>query len=280
MYWYNGFTSLNATVSVSVSKCQGIYLNLCSYHYYCRLATEGLYYRVLKEVIGQTTLIFSDCRNDHFTQFFSLQPKKCFVLILSDKMVPYQAFNRYQFFMKSVCEIFLSSTPEKNQISDIYGSLGEGNYVEVVGYKDCFTSKHRMWNKILEYKPVVEFTQVKLTKRFQQHSLGKIDTVMVKFYSRHMKNQMNILLSGVQKEAQKVQYALATYQPGLAISDIMLAVGLQYSIQYGLDWILGIDTNVKVDYLHRSLLCTLSFHRTSGFIFTSISTPFLVFVGK
>ena len=152
--------------------------------------------------------------------------------------------------------------------------------MEVVGYKDCLTSKHRMWNKILEYKPVVKFTQVKLTKRFQQHSLGKIDTVMVKFYSRHMKNQVNILLSGVQKEAQKVQYALATYQHGLAISDSMLAFGLQYSIQYGLDWILSIDTNVKLDYLHRSLLCTLSFHRTSGFIFTSISTPFLVFAGK
>ena len=40
--------------------------------------------------------------------------------------------------------------------------------MEVVGYKDCLTSKHRMWNKILEYKPVVKFTQVKLTKRFQQ----------------------------------------------------------------------------------------------------------------
>ena len=77
-----------------------------------------------------------------------------------------------------------------------------------------------------------------------------------------------------------MQYALATYQHGLAISDSMLAFGLQYSIQYGLDWILSIDTNVKLDYLHRSLLCTLSFHRTSGFIFTSISTPFLVFAGK
>ena len=113
VYWYNGFTSLNATVSVSVSKCQGIYLNLCSYHHYCRDAYEGLFGRFLTEVIGQTKLIFYDCHNEHFKQKFSLKPNKCFVLILSDKMVPYQALNRYQFFMKSVCEINLYSTPGK-----------------------------------------------------------------------------------------------------------------------------------------------------------------------
>ena len=280
VYWYNGFTSLNGTISVSVSKCQGIYLNLCSYHHYCRGANEGLFGRFLKEVIGQTKLIFYDCYNEHFKQTFGLQTSECFVLILSDIMVPNQTFNRYQFFMKSVCEINLFSTPGRNQISDIYGSLAEGNYMEVVGYKDCFTSKHRMWNKILKYKPVVEFTQVKLIKRFQLNSLGEINTVTVKFYSRYMKNQVNILLSGVQKEAQQVQYALATHQPGLAISDIMLAVGMQYNIQYGLDWILNIDTNVKLDLLDRSLLCTFNFHRTSGFIFTSISAPFMVYVGK
>ena len=38
VYWYNGFTSLNATLSVDVSKCQGIYMNLCSYHHYCRVS--------------------------------------------------------------------------------------------------------------------------------------------------------------------------------------------------------------------------------------------------
>ena len=149
-----------------------------------------------------------------------------------------------------------------------------------MAYKDDLTSKHQMWNKILEYKPVVEFTQVKLTKRFQQHSLGECNTVLVKFYSRHMKNQVNILLNGVQKEAQQIQYGLTKYQPGLAISDIMLTVGLQYNVQYGLDWILSIDTNVKLDFLDRSLLCTFNFHRTSYLIFTSFSRPFMVYVGK
>ena len=280
VYWYNGFTSLNATVSVNVSKCQGIYMNLCSYHHYCRGLNEGLDGRFLKSVIGQKKLKFNDCHNQHFKQTFKLQPKECFVLILSDKMFPYQAFNRYKLFMKSVCEIYLYSTPGKNKISDIYGSLGEGNYVEIVGYKDYFISKHNMWKKILKYRTAVKFTQVKFIKRFQQHSLGKVHTVVVKFYSRHMKNQLNILLSEVPKGAKKIQYALTTHKPGLAISDIMFAVGLQYDIQYGLDWIISIDSTLKLDFLQRRALCTFNFHRTSAFIFSSISTPFLALVGK
>ena len=158
--------------------------------------------------------------------------------------------------------MILYSTSGKNQISDIDGSLAEGNYVEVVGYKECFTSKHKMWNKILEYRPVVEFTQVKLIKTFKQHSLGKVNTLLVKFYTRHIKSQVNILLSGVQKKVQKVQYALTTHILGSAISDAMLAVGLQYDNQYGLDWILSIDAKqnwISCTEMHSALLIFIEY---------------------
>ena len=285
VYWYNGFTSLNARVSVKVSKCQGIYLNLCSYHHYCRFASQELYDSFMKAVIGHTKLSFSDCYNEYFTQTFELPPGECVVLILSDKMVPYQALDKYQFFLQSVCEMFLYSTSGKNQNSDVSGSLGEGSYVEVVGSQDLINSKHKIWNNILKYRHVMEFTQVKFIKEFLQHSLDKVNALLVKFYSRHMKNQVNILLSSVQKKPRKVQYELATYQPGLAISDIILmVVGLQYkfqyNIQYGFDWMLSIDTNLKLDSLQGKSLCTFNFHRTSTFNFYHITPSFSAFVGK
>ena len=203
LYWYEGHTSINATVSVNITKCQGIYLNICAYYNFCHLDDDEFSFINFMYTQPQHTKIhFSDCYTYLYKQFFKIPPGECAVLILTDKVFPFIE-NMYQYFVVDSCEILLASTSSENKFNYINGFLTKGNYLEVVEHKDCISSKHPMCGKILKARSVSEFKVVKFTNRFRHHFSNEIDYLLAKVHSGPTRNQINIKLTGLRIKKTK-----------------------------------------------------------------------------
>ena len=263
LYWYSGYTSINATVSVYVTKCQGVYLNICTYHHYCRIDYEEslfLNFMYTHTVGHHTRISFHDCYTNLFKQYFSLPAGECVVLILTDKVSPFKE-NMYQFLVADTCEILLASYPfKKHKFAHINGFLAKGNYLEVVQHKDCTSSKHPICGKILKARSVSQFQHVKFTNRFTQQFSNEIDCVLVKVHSEPTRNQINIKLTGGQKKETKMQYTLTAHQLGIAISNLLLSVALQQTSQ-GFTWLISIEKNIQLGHQFETAVCTFKIKR-------------------
>ena len=289
LYSYEGFTSITAAISISASICQGIYLNICRYHQYC---TNKDYFttmtRFIEEVIGGTKLHLRDCRTHkkelrfEFKIFQNSSVKKsreCVILILSDKLYPFEYIN-------SVCKITLSTEGDDEidrKIPYIDGFLGEGNYIEIVGHKSCFSSKQSMCNQMFNDRIISEYHHMKFVKRFKQHLSNEIDTVRMKINFRQYRNQVNIMLIGLSKKRIDIQYALIAYKPNVTTSDVLLGVTLQLGYAMGLDLMLSADRNLQTDPKHGHILCNITIQRVVTLylaFFTTYTNLFYIDTGK
>ena len=200
-------------------------------------------------------------------------PGNCAILVLFDKFNPFQRLERNELLI--TCEIKLSSKWGENKISYIDGVLGDGNYLEVVGHKDCFSSNHLMCNTIFKDRNVSEFHQIKLTKKFKQYLSDEIDVVLVKINSRQTKNLVNIMLVGLNGTMEKKQYGLTAHQPDWKMSDFLFGVALSTTWSLGLDWILGIDRNITIGPEHKNTFCFFTLERNAAVIFNNYTNSFL-----
>ena len=140
LYWYMGYTSINATVLVNVTKCKAVFLNICKYYHYCINEPFHKLSDYMYNVTHHTKLRFMDCDNYQNRQTFCLPPRECVVLVFFDKFDLFQRLSSYE--LLKICKFTLSSTWGKNKIHYIDAFLGDGNYLEGVGHMDCFSSKH------------------------------------------------------------------------------------------------------------------------------------------
>ena len=85
LYWYKGYTFINATISVNISKCPAVYLNICKYHKYCADETLANFNDYIYSTIHHTRLQFGNCGNYQNILHFRLPPQECVVFILFDK---------------------------------------------------------------------------------------------------------------------------------------------------------------------------------------------------
>ena len=278
MYWYKGYTFINATVHVNVTKCQAVYLNICKYHHYCKEETVANFDEYMYNVTYQTRLRFGDCFNHQNRLDFHLSPRECVVLVLFDKSDLLQTLNSYE--LLNSCELTLSSIWGENKIHYIDGFLEDGNYLEGVGHKDCFSSKHPICNTMLFDKSVHEFHHLKFINKFKQHLSDEIDIALVKINNRQAKNLVNIMLIGLNGKKEKNQYRLTAHQPGLEISYLMFRVALSTTWSLGLDWILSIDKNMTIGPQHKYGVCSFTVQRGLGVIFHHLRKSFLVLTGK
>ena len=272
LYSYEGFISITATISVSASKCQGVYLNICKYHQHCTVYNfnKTIYYKdynednkikhFINEVTCGTKLHFYECRTVNQKQRFKLPERECVILILSDKLDHFEYLNR-------VCQITLSTKRDScererhetvKRIPYIDGFLGEGNYIEIVGHKSCFSSKQSMCNQMFNDRIISEYHHMKFVKRFKQHLSNEIDTVHMKINSRQYRNQVNIMLIGLSKKSIDIQYALIAYKPDVTTSDVLLGVTLQLGYAMGLDLMLSAVRNLEIDPKHGHILCNIT----------------------
>ena len=213
---------ITATISLNVTKCQAVYLNICKYHhYYTGNFSSNDYEYYISNVIHKTSLKFEYCDNYKYILNFGLLPGNCAILVLFDKFNPFQRLERNELLI--TCEIKLSSKWGENKISYIDGVLGDGNYLEVVGHKDCFSSNHLMCNTIFKDRSGSEFHQIIFTKNFKQYLSEEIDVVLVKISSRQTKNLVNTMLTGLSDRKEKKQYGLTAHQPGLDMSDLSVS---------------------------------------------------------
>ena len=195
LYLYKGYTFIYTTVLVNVTKCQAVYLNICKYHHYCKEETVANFDEYMYNVTYQTRLRFGDCFNHQNRLDFHLSPRECVGLVLFDKSDILQTLNSYE--LLNSCELTLSSKWGENKIHYIDGFLEDGNYLEGVGHKDCFSSKHPICNTMLFDKSVHEFHHLKFINKFKQHLTDEIDIALVKINNRQAKNLVNIMLIGL-----------------------------------------------------------------------------------
>ena len=274
LYWYRDYSLITARISLNVTKCQAVYLNICKYHHYCTgdfSSNDYEYY--ISDVIRKTSLKFEYCDNYKYILNFGLPPGNCAILVLFDKFNPFQRLQRNELLF--TCEIKLSSKWGENKISYIDGVLGDGNYLEVVGHKDCFSSNHLMCNTIFKDRNVSKFHQIKPTKNFKQYLSDKIDVVLVKINSRQSKNLVNIMLIGLNGTMEKKQYGLTAHQPSLKMSDLLFCVALSTTWSLGFDWILSIDRNITIGSEHKNTFCFFTLERKAAVIFNNYTNSFL-----
>ena len=138
LYWYEGFTSITAAISISASKCQGVYLDICRYHHYCMnedyLKTSQKFRHFIDEVTHGTMLMLGNCHVYRQKQKFRVFPGGCVILILSDKLEIVE-------YLNNVCEITIDTYADESEIPYIDGFLGDGNYMELVGSQRLFLFK-------------------------------------------------------------------------------------------------------------------------------------------
>ena len=256
LYWYNGYFSINATVHISVSKCKGIFLDICAYHHNCRNEEHGVFKNFMFSVTHHTNIEFPDCSLFGYKQRFKLPSGECVVLILSNKYFLFKEISNYLFDIKGTCKINLTPTKSKNKISHINGFLAKGNYLEIVSHNSCFSSKQSICKQIFYDRSVSEFHHFRFVNRFKQHLKEEIDILTVKFNSRQFhSSQVNIMLTGTDEKGSQPYYGLISHPIRNAISNLLFNVTLQRS-QDGFDWMLTIDRNVKLgaQYKHTSAL--------------------------
>ena len=181
LYWYEGFTSITAAISISTSKCQGVYLDICRYHQYCTnedYRSSKKFRLFIDEVTHYTMLKLDTCHVYRQKQTFSVFPGGCVFLILSDKLEIVE-------YLNNVCKITIDTYADDSEIPYIDGFLGDGNYMELVFHKDCFSSKQSMCKTKFNDTNISEFHHLKFIKRFRQNLSNEIDTVHIRINSRH-----------------------------------------------------------------------------------------------
>ena len=270
LYWYKGYTNINATVNVSVTKCIAVYLNICEYHQKCRnTSVVNAWYSKFMFTVGyHTDLAYSGCGNDKYREHFGLPTGQCIVLILMNKMTSSSSkIDIYKFFMTDMCVINLYQGYQQTKINYINGVLEKGSYVEIVGRKDCFSSKQPMCNNILIKRSALEYYHYKLTNRFEQHFTNGILQISIKFNSFEIGNQVNIMLTGMKGRGEEEFYALTSHPITDTISTTLLdAITPYYGSVFGVDWMLSIDRNVQLGPQYKTTKCTFIIKRNLGLI--------------
>ena len=268
LYWYKNYSFITATVSLNVTKCKAVYLNICEYHHYCTGNFSSDDFKAyMSNIARKTSLKFGDCDGFLKTLTFEFKSRECVILVLFDEFDLLETLDSYELF--NTCNFTLSSTWGENKIPYIDGFLGDGNYLEVVGHKNCFSSKHPMCNTIFKDRSGSEFHQKLFTKNFKQYLSEDIDVVLVKINSRQTKNLVNIMLIGLNGTRERKQYGLTAHQPGLKMSDLMFCVALSTTWSLGLDWILSIDKNITIGSQHRNTLCHFTLERKVDLILSA-----------
>ena len=277
LYWYKNYSFITATVSLNITKCKAVYSNMCEYHHYCTGNFSSDDFKAyMSNIARETSLKFGDC--DAFLKMltFEFKSRECVILVLFDEFDLLETLDSYELF--NTCNFTLSSTWGENKIPYIDGFQGDGNYLEVVGHKNCFSSKHPMCNTIFKDRSGSEFHQKLFTKNFKQYLSEDIDNVLVKISSRQTKNLVNIMLIGRNGTRERKQYGLTAHQPGLKMSDLMFCVALSTTWSLGLDWILSIDKNITIGSQHRNTLCHFTLERKIDLILSAYGKLYASFL--
>ena len=109
LYWYKNYSFITATVSLNVTKCQAVYLNICEYHHYCTGNFSSDDFKgYMSNIARKTSLKFGDC--DGFLKMltFEFKSRECVILVLFDEFDLLETLDSYELF--NTCNFTLSST--------------------------------------------------------------------------------------------------------------------------------------------------------------------------
>ena len=151
VFWYKGYSSINSSLSVSVTKCRTAKIDACAYVYYC-IFKETKCNTYLKLITRHTMLRFSRGRNEKTSSVlhFSLPHNSCVFLNL---MTPHHQSIFHH------CEITFATMPGGSDIDHTDGFIRRPNLVEVLGKKDCSTSEDLTCKRLSHGRNVVNIAK-------------------------------------------------------------------------------------------------------------------------
>ena len=80
LYWYKSYTFITATISVNITKCPAVHLNICKYYHYCNNETPDMFYHFMNTVTHNTRLSFDNCHDHQITIGFDLHKENVYFL--------------------------------------------------------------------------------------------------------------------------------------------------------------------------------------------------------
>ena len=123
LYWYKDYSFITARVSLNVTKCKAVYLNICKYHQYCTGNFSSKDFKAyMDDITHKTNLKFGDCDGFLEKLTFKFKSRECVILVLFDKFDLWQTLDSYE--LLNTCNFTLSSTWGENKIPFIDGFPG------------------------------------------------------------------------------------------------------------------------------------------------------------
>ena len=188
---------------------------------------------------------------------FSLPHNYCVFLSLS---APFT-------FSKSLlnfCEIGIVSKPGEDVINHIDGFIGKSNVIEVVGQKDCLTSKHLTCERLSDTGNIPISHGLKYVHRLKVYSgeiFKEINVVFVRMNYRIEKRRwVNIILKGSKEERHRPEYGLSAHKPGKHFNAHLLEQVLGSRYMLGTDWLLSINPDIKFGPQDKNIPCYFALH--------------------
>ena len=169
MYWYKGYSSISAVVSVSVTKCQAIQVDACSFTENCRFLTVKCN-PYLKGITKNTNMKLTMQHQSKAVKF-SLPEKNCVVLMVAS-WEDHLTYIDLQFMFKARCQFTLLSEPGTNAIGPISAYTTKERYIFVVGHTSCFTSDGRKCKRMIKEMSLSRMVSTKIHERVIQVGNG------------------------------------------------------------------------------------------------------------
>ena len=259
LFWYKGYSSLISTLSVTITECKTVDIDICTYVINCILETSKCS-TYLEQVTRHTMFKLSRGRSEMTRPvlYFSLPHNYCIFLTLT---APFRFLKNLFLF----CEIAIVSKLGEDKINYIDGFIGKANVAEVVGQKDCLTSKHLICKRLSNGRNIPKFHVLKYLNRFKVYSgeiFQEINVVFVKMnYRIENRRWVNIMLRGSKEERHRTEYGVSVYTPGRYFSVHLLEPVLEFRYMLGTDWLLNINSDKKLGPKDKSILCYFALHK-------------------
>ena len=278
LIWYEGYSSITSTLAVTVMKCKTVNINLCTYYSFCSNSNPRCN-SYLKIITQHTMLNLSAGMDDSKgpVLHFSLPDGDCVLLFLTAPLKFSKKPQSYDLF--SLCKVSLVSQPGEDKINYIDVSFEYPNFVEIVGQKQCLTSRNRACHGVSNGQNIQKVHRYKYFSRVKAYPgdiFEEINAVHIRMdYKTENRRWGIIILTGSKEEKHRILYGFSVHALASSFDTHFLQKVLASKHMIGTDWLLSINSNVILGPQHKGILCDFKLYKILEF-----DILFPVIIGK
>ena len=243
LYWYHGYSTISATLTVTTTKCKGVkvdlcYYNLCLYKYrhcidYFDTITKSTNLTIEKS--GQVS--------------FSME-KACVVLMVKDWKGLYLV--RSSDWEFGFCFILLKPSPGESTILHAAARLYKESKIKFTG------TTHQQF---AERKPstIIPGTEISISNKVKNNEIVSLFITMC--WARRRHEYVNIVIHTL-NNLKYLKYISTTYSPGTWVWSLPMIILHESKYMTGTDRLLTIVTNMTLSTSYGKVLCHIRTERT------------------